>query len=92
MGVPGEAGEEAAVFLEYVYPALFPTVFAPVADVDVALRVNRDAVWIFLLAAVGSVAAELGDEVAVSGELLHPMVLEVSHVYEALVVHGDAPG
>ena len=36
--------------------------------------------------------AELGDEVAVSGELLHPMVLEVGHVHEAFVVNGDAPG
>ena len=91
LGVSGEAGQEAAIFLEDVYPALLPTVFAPVANIDITLGVYRHAVWVAKLAPLGAVAAELGDEVAAIGEFLHSMVLEVGNIDEAFIVHGDAP-
>ena len=34
----------------------------------------------------------MGYELAVGGELLHPVVVEVGDVNEALLVHGNAPG
>ena len=68
-----------------------PTVGAPVTDIDVSVRVNSHVCGSVEFAAFVAWPSDLLFELALGGELLNPMIVEVGNIDFAGGIDGDAP-
>ena len=92
LGVAYQSGQELALGGEDVDLTSVPTVGAPVADLDVSVWVNGHVCGSVEFAALVTRAPDLLFELAVGGELLHSVVIEIGNVDLSGVVDGDTPG
>ncbi len=86
LGITDQADEEPAFRGENLHP-----VVAPIADVNIPVRVNRHIRRPVKLSPVGAIAAKLGHKLALGSQLLHPVILVVGQVNVPLGIQGDSP-